>query len=221
MAIALRGSATSATSISASSVSINYPTGHVSGDVLVMMVSHIYSGGLGITTPTGWTLLTSQTVGFILQKTFWRVDDGTLGSSLTVNVNLSGGTNVIMYAFSGASTSAPASAQYAGNATTSATATFNALGTWASNNGWDLCFATFYQGGSAVTAGEVSGYTSGPTPNVSTWGRSHANDLTQTGVTTIGSKTATWSASRDNATAHIFIGEPVTAVTTFQTAIIL
>jgi len=214
MTIALRGTPTQAADYANSQTVISYPTGHVSGDVLVLMAAHAYTF-TGFYTPTDWTLLLNDTRSSgpykIDQSIYWRVDDGTLGSSLTLVHQSGGGGMAIMYAFSGASTSTPAAAQYGSLNAESATVDFPALGSWASGNGYDLTFGAFNAIGHGMTDADPSGYTAGPSATEDFWGRSHASHKALSSVTTVGALSATWSASYPNVGAHIFIKEPAEA----------
>ena len=215
MTIALRGTPTGANDYAGTTVTINYPTGHTTNDERVLAVSHAYSGTVGNTDPTGWTALTNdvRTNGIysVRQKTYWRVDDGSLGSSLTITHVAGGGAHALMYAFSGASTSAPDAAQYGSANASSATCDFPALGTWASNNGYDLALAAFYSPSNYPTSGDPSGYTSGPSTADVVWGSAHGSHKAVTGVTTVGALTAVWSGTNMNVGGHIFIKEPAEA----------
>lgn len=77
-------------------ITISIPAGCVSGDVLVLMVvtAQDVSGDGPVTTPSGWTLLTTDAVNadFIAVNSYWRVADGSEGSSLNITFTVATGS---------------------------------------------------------------------------------------------------------------------------------
>lgn len=135
MAIAFRAvGATSKVDVSATGqplVSVALPAGHVSGDVLLMFV--LTDGNSNITAiPTGWTSLSYVTNGtsvrtpytpYMQVRVLYRVDNGSLGSSVTLAFNTAawpaGSPFVLAFvaAYSGCDPAGPIE-QYRANGTT-------------------------------------------------------------------------------------------------------
>ena len=113
MSIALVGSAAS-NGIS-TSASINLPSGYASGDLLLAFLS-IASGTP--TTPSGWTLQSSEAVGAGFAYVYSRVSNGTEGTALAVSLSTSTQWTTLALAYSGTSASAPVNAVGAANTTT-------------------------------------------------------------------------------------------------------
>ena len=80
---------------------VNYPSGYQSGDLIVINFG-VY-GGSSITTPAGWTAVSSGANPNSTQKVLTRVLDGTEGSSVTVSISVSTHTAFTAYRISGAS----------------------------------------------------------------------------------------------------------------------
>jgi hypothetical protein len=83
-AIAARGTATSSTSSAATSRSVTKPTGVVSGDVMIAVVT--YDGSADVVTASGWTELGSATGSDITAHVLYRVAGGSEGASYTFSV---------------------------------------------------------------------------------------------------------------------------------------
>lgn len=113
MSIALVGSVGS--SGDATSASITLPSGYASGDLLLAFLS--ISGGTA-TTPSGWTLQSSEAVDAGFAYVYSRVSNGTEGTALTVSLSTSTQWTTLALAYSGTSTSAPINALGAANTAT-------------------------------------------------------------------------------------------------------
>ncbi len=137
---------------SGTTITATMPT-NTNGDVLLMSV---HASGVSplptITDPSGWTLLCTTTYSTSLtNKIYWRVASSEPGS-YTVTV---GGLNfgrATVVSISGADTTQPASAQYAGQGNaSSASITAPTLGSWSSANGIDVGLFGTSSGSTNVT----------------------------------------------------------------------
>lgn len=107
MAIALVG--TNSTASSATVASISLPTGYASGDLLLVLLN--IQGPATATTPSGWTALESNVVNSSgTLSLYWRISDGTEGSSLSVTLSAATYYNCISLAYSGTDTTSPINA---------------------------------------------------------------------------------------------------------------
>ena len=216
MAIALRAAKGSNNAGGGTTLTMTVPAGVVNGDVMVMSI--FLHSSVGITDPSGWTVL--DTGGGSQSHLYWRVASSE-PASYAVTIGSEKATGVII-ALSGADTSLPGSTQHAFNFGTSATLSAIALGTFSSNNGIDLFF-----GGTATgtTTGQPASYTE-PTNGSSTNTGGGAGTRSTSGVayralsavTTVGSLSAVYGASAFYNTYHCFIFEAaqVASVPTLQ-----
>lgn len=211
MAIGLRGSLGSNNGVGGTTITMTLPSGVANNDVLIMHITVVGGTGTTITTPTGWTLLTSMTVNSTtaLQQTmFWRLASSEPASyAVTITSNKASGT---ISAFFNANTSLPGTTQYAAQVNaSSSTVAANQLGTFTSNNGIDV-----FLGGIAVgtttnvpnlyTAGGSSSSTGGAATSQTTSGMGWR---ALSAVTTVGFIAGTYGAAAVNIAHHIFIFE--------------
>lgn len=113
MSIALVNSA--GANSASSSASISLPSGYVSGDLLLAFLS--IAGGTA-TTPSGWTLQSSEALSGGVAYVYSRVSNGSEGTALSVALSISTQWTSLALAYSGTSTSAPINALGAANTTT-------------------------------------------------------------------------------------------------------
>ena len=191
----------------------------VDGDILLMAIS-VGSITLRetVTTPAGWTLLTScsNIAGNLMnQYLFWRVASSEPASyAVTTATGTSASPVAVIVAFSGASSSTPAAAQYgsAGH-TASTTHTADALGSWSSTDGVDVVL--YSESGSSMEWPDPTNYT-GPAYNFarSGGGGSTTHELFYrilSGVTTVGAVSTPSTFSVAYSSAHCFIAVPAAA----------
>ena len=117
MSIALVGSA--ASNGTSTSASINLPSGYASGDLLLAFLS--IAGGTA-TTPSGWTLQSSEAVDAGFAYVYSRVSNGSEGTALSVALSASEHWTSLALAYSGTSASAPVNAVTGAANTTTAVA---------------------------------------------------------------------------------------------------
>lgn len=218
MAIAFRAAQGSNNAGGGATITMTVPSGVVNGDVMVM---HISTRAGQTPDPSGWTLVVNGFYGATInQSCWWRVASSE-PASYSVTLQASAKASGVIIALSGADSTAPASAQYAGQANSpSVSCPAPALGSWSSANGIDL-----YVCGTAVgtTAGTPTNYTAGAS-SASTGGSAASRTTSGTSyrsltaVTTVGSITADFGASAGNVGQHVFIKEASSGTTYFQTA---
>jgi len=200
MAAAYRNRAASAGSTT--SITATVPSGVVDGDVMVLVVATV--GQPTCTTPTGWAPLLNNLAANIGQRLFWRVAASEPSSySLTLGSAVYSVTTVV--AFSGVDPVIPTPSQYAGQtASASASIVSPALGSWASCNGVDVNFAAS-RVGTAIT--QPGGYSDTGNTNSGGAGQleAEASYSILSGVTTVGSVTATTSGGDYNSGQHVFL----------------
>ena len=199
----------------AASVTISFPSGLQARDVLVAAVAVRGGTGTTITTPVNgasesWSLLKRDNSTTVLgQALFWKLATATDVTAGSINVTItSNKASTVCAAVAGASTSAPDSNHYRGQANASSlTITVPASGTISAENGVDLCMTSSAYDG---TVGTNASYTNDAT-SASTGGgassrtRSHVSHryLTPSG-TSIASFTEVWTG-----TAAVNIGQAV------------
>lgn len=107
MAIALVGTASSTSN--AATASVPLPSGYASGDLLIVLLN--VQSPQTATTPTGWTALESNVANSTGNLSlYWRISDGTEGTSLSVRLNAAAYYNCISLAYSGTDTTSPINA---------------------------------------------------------------------------------------------------------------
>jgi hypothetical protein len=213
MAIALRGTPVGSNNGSGSgSITVTFPTGHISGDILLICLAAAGGSSTTITTPSGWTRLEAQQNSgtALTSAVYWRVDTGSLGSSVAVTLT-SSKASAICFAFSGASIAAPVAAQFSHSVNASSlTVAIATLGTFAnSSNGIDVCFGAMSFGGNTTAA--PASYTNSATASGgagATYTQLGSAYLAYSGVTTVASRTETWTGTAAvNIGYHVFIRE--------------
>jgi len=105
-AIAVRSVASAG--VNGTAVVINKPTGTASGDVLVAFVGARNSSSVTCTAPAGWTSITSQARGSLGKAfAFYRVADGSEGSTFTFTLSISEAHSGGILALTGVDTANP------------------------------------------------------------------------------------------------------------------
>lgn len=90
------------TKINSSSITVNFPTGYTTGDLLVICYSCY--GNTVVTTPSGWTNTVGQKSALNTLEVFTRTLDGSEGSSVTISQSVGSYIAVNCYRISGGST---------------------------------------------------------------------------------------------------------------------
>ena len=106
--MSVRAAAGSNNGAGGSSITVTLPTGHTTGDVLLMAVHAVGGTGTTITDPSGWTRIGNQTdyTTYIASKVYWRVDDGSV-SAPVVSLSPNRAASAECIAIIGASKTAP------------------------------------------------------------------------------------------------------------------
>lgn len=102
-AVNYKSSASNSATSCTSGLTINKPSGVVVGDVMIM---HIGGQNGSITNPSGWTQIDKGAYanGNINMATYYRVVDGTEGSSFTITASLNNSCHGVITAFTGVDT---------------------------------------------------------------------------------------------------------------------
>lgn len=206
MAIAFRAAA-SATGVGVSSLVVNVPTGTQNNDVMVAVIEAGTSNPNIINTPTGWTLLNSQTASPNV-RTYWRVASSEPASYTwtfnTTTYNVSG----IIASYSGTATSSQINQHAAFTAGTSTT-TITAASVTTTVAGCMLVFVGGCNTANASFTGPTS-FTQRATPTNTTTSAILA-DMVQSSAGATGSITATAATSGNNGGSIIAIAPGPTA----------
>jgi hypothetical protein len=120
---------------SGTSVSVSLPASVAAGDLLVMVIQTSAGAAPTVNAVTGWThLITKQTsvTGFAFDV-FYRVADGTEGSTVTVTTTAAANFQVIVARVTGADTVTPINASASGSVAAGSTAATPSITTTAAN----------------------------------------------------------------------------------------
>lgn len=179
------------TAVGGGTLSVPVPTGTVSGDVLVILVSVVSSSTVPAT-PSGLTLLDSASTG-PSYASYYRVCDGTEPASygFTVTKRAAG----ISVTYSGVNTTTPINAHGAPNKTTTTSATATTITTTA--NGCRLIFASTI-GTASETFTNPTGFANQVLETSSSNNTLAFCDESQTTAGATGTITGTWSAANNN-----------------------
>lgn len=218
-AIGVAGAAASNNAGGGTSITVTMASGRAVGCVLVMAITTRLGTGMTITLPKNsnnenWTLLdrTNSTTN-LAQATYWKLATSYDVSDASVVVTItSAKASAVMVAITGADTTAPAAAQYGGQANASSlTVSYAALSTWTSTNGISLLFGGMAYGGNTV--GLASGYdergqSSSTGSSAASRTQTHGSSDELSAVTTVGTKSETWTGSAAvNIGSQVFIKE--------------
>lgn len=190
MAIALRGTPTTATRTTAGALAVNVPTGTVAGDVLIYHVETTANTG-AVSTPAGLTLIESKNNGSLggTFADFYRVCDGSEPASYSFTLTGAGGSGVGR-AYSGAANTNPVNQHSAHNqsGTTSATATTVTTTV-------DGCMLVIVSGcGSNQTFTNPAGFGNQAIAHLASAGATASCDKAQGAQGATGSITGTWTS---------------------------
>jgi hypothetical protein len=188
-AITQRGTATSATTAAGASVAPSRPTGVVSGDVLVAVVTH--DGSADTITATGWTLLGSATGTDINGAIYYKVAGGSEGASYTFSTANSHALAAAVVAYYNVDTAYTPIDGYSIQAN-AAGANMSASTVWASSTVGELVFLGGVSNNTSSTppAGMAELIDAGATGI-----RVYVADQTLAAAGAVGTKTATISSS--------------------------